>query len=122
MRIGVTLDDERGLSGNVCAHFGQCKFFLIVDVDENKKSIIKTEVVPNLAVHGGGGCLAVTEILKYKVTHVISGGMGMGAQQKFEFAGVKIFGCLGNVEDAIKSLLLNSLGGIEACKEHGDCH
>lgn len=120
MRIGVTLDSARGMEGNVCMHFGQCSHFLIVDVENGKIAV--TKVVPNTAQHGGGGCVAVDEILKYKVTHVIAGGMGMGAQQKFAAAAVKIFGYTGKVKEGLEMLLKNSLGGIEACREHGECH
>jgi len=125
MRVGVVLEDERGLEGDVCAHFGQCRFFFIADVDVANKKIVGTRVVPNTAVHGGGGCLAVDEILKHKVTHVIAGGMGVGAQNKFASAGVKVFGYSGNVRKAIDDLLKNALGGLEACKDHGEggsCH
>lgn len=125
MRVGVVLEDEKGLEGDVCAHFGQCKFFLLVDIDKDKKKVISSRIVPNTAVHGGGGCVAVDEILKYEVTHVIAGGMGMGAQQKFAQAGVGIFGFSGKVKDALDDFMNNALGGLDACKDHGNndsCH
>ncbi len=125
MKVGVVLEDESGLNGNVCAHFGQCKFFLLADVDKDKKRITSIKIVPNTAVHGTGGCVAVDEILKYSITHVIAGGMGMGAQQKFAQAGVQIFGYSGNVQKALDEFMNNALGGIDACKDHGyggGCH
>ncbi len=120
MRVGVTLEDERGLDGNVSSHFGQCEYFFISDVENNE--IKSGEVVPNTSQHGGGGCVAVDEILKHNITHVIAGGMGAGAQQKFAAANVKVFGFAGTVKDAINNLLKNELGGLGACSEHGDCH
>ena len=125
MRVGVVLEDEKGLEGDVSSHFGQCKYFLIADIDDDKKKIINTNIVPNLAQHGGGGCVAVDEILKHKVTHVIAGGMGMGAQQKFASAGVKVFGCSGKVQTALDNLMKDSLGGLDPCLDHGkgdECH
>jgi predicted Fe-Mo cluster-binding NifX family protein len=125
MRVGVVLEDETGVRGDVCAHFGQCKFFLLADIDKDKRKVTSTRIVPNTAVHGGGGCVAVDEILKYKITHVIAGGMGMGAQQKFAHAGVQVFGCSGNVQKALDDFMSNALGGLDACKEHGhggSCH
>ena len=125
MRVGVVLEDESGMQGNVCAHFGQCKFFFLADIDKDTKKITSTRIVPNTAVHGGGGCVAVDEILKYKITHVIAGGMGMGAQQKFAQAGVQIFGYSGKVQKALDDFMNNTLGGLDACKDHGDsggCH
>jgi len=120
MKVGIVLEDEGGLESNVSAHFGQCKYFLIADIENNE---IKNEkVVPNAAVHGGGGCVAVDEILKHEITHVIAGGMGAGAQNKFAQANVQVFGFSGRVKDAIDSFLKNSLNGLGMCREHGDCH
>jgi predicted Fe-Mo cluster-binding NifX family protein len=121
MKIGVVLGGPEGLEGEVSHHFGQCSHFLIADVKDGR--VAKTVVVPNGVQHGGGGCQAVGEILKHGVTHVIAGGMGMGAQQKFAHAGVSVFGFSGKAKDGIARLLEQSLGGIDPCKEHGgDCH
>ena len=120
MRVGVTLEDEKGMDGEVCLHFGQCKYFLIVDINDNK--VVESKVVPNTASHGGGGCVAVDEILKHNITHVISGGMGMGAQNKFAQANVKVFGYQGKVKEALNKFIEASLGGLGTCQEHGDCH
>jgi len=125
MRVGIVLEDESGMQGDVCAHFGQCKYFFLADIDKDAKKITSTRIVPNTAVHGGGGCVAVDEILKYKVTHVIAGGMGMGAQQKFAQAGVQVFGYSGKVQKALNDFMNNTLGGLDACKDHGNsggCH
>ena len=99
MRLGITLEDEKGLDSNVSLHFGQCGYFLIADIENGKVTNIK--VVPNSARHGGGGCVAVDEILKYDISHVIAGGMGMGAQNKFAQAGVQVFGYSGKAKEAI---------------------
>lgn len=119
MKIGVVLENNSGMNGNVCAHFGQCQNFFIVDIAQDGRTIEKTQIVPNNAQHGGGGCVAVDEILKHGVTHVIAGGMGMGAQQKFASRGVRIFGFEGKVQEAIDALLKDSLGGLSPCREHG---
>lgn len=121
MKIGVVLGDAGGFESEVCAHFGQCSHFLIVEASEGR--VTKGVVVPNGAQHGGGGCQAVSEILKHGVTHVIAGGMGMGAQQKFADAGVRIFGFSGKAKDGVAKLMAEGLrDGIEPCKEHGECH
>jgi len=120
MKIGVVLEDERGLDGLVSAHFGHCPNFLIVDIGADGKTILGSKIVPNPEQHGGGGCKAVDAIVTHNITHVIAGGMGMGAQQKFAMKGVKIFGFEGKVKDGIEALLKDSLGGIEPCKGHGD--
>lgn len=121
MKVGIVLEDDNGIHGNVCAHFGQCRNFLIADVDEKSRKLIASRIVPNTGVHGGGGCLAVDAILKQGVTHVIAGGMGMGAQQKFADAGVQVFGYAGKVRQALDDLLAGKLGGLESCRQHGSC-
>jgi len=55
MRVGVVLEDENGVHGNVCSHFGQCKYFLLAVVDPDNKRVVGSRIVPNAAVHGGGG-------------------------------------------------------------------
>ncbi len=125
MKVGVVLEENNGVHGDVCAHFGQCKFFLLLDIDKENKRVVGSRTVPNTAVHGGGGCVAVDEILKYNVSYVIAGGMGMGAQQKFANAGVSVYGFSGKVKDAIDAFMRDSLGGLDACKNHGEngvCH
>jgi len=117
MKLGVTLEDGLGLESNVSAHFGQCGFFLIADIENGKLG--NTRVVKNNSQHGGGGCLAVNDMLTHDVTHVIAGGMGMNAQLKFQNAGVKVYGYSGKVSDAVQDFLKNKLGGLEGCKEHG---
>jgi len=124
MKIGVTLNDAAGLESEVCVHFGQCSHFLLVDAEDGK--IKASKVVENKAVHGGGGCQAVSEIMKYGITYVIAGGMGMGAQQRFASAGIPIFSFCGKAKDAVEALLAGKISkGIEPCKEHekeGECH
>jgi len=117
MRVGITLEDERGLESNVAEHFGQCRYFLIVDIKDNQMTAMK--VVPNNAQHGGGGCLAVDEMLTHKVDSVIAGGMGGGAQQKFMRANVKVFGFSGKAQDAIRDFLKGPLANLDTCHEHG---
>jgi len=119
MKIGIVMEDDKGLNGCVSAHFGLCKFFFIADMekDKNKIKIANTRIVPNTASHGG--CAAVDEILKYQVTHVIAGGMGSSAQQKFDHAGVQVFRGSGNVQKALDDFMINALDGLDACREHG---
>jgi predicted Fe-Mo cluster-binding NifX family protein len=118
MRIGITLNDEKGLLSEVSQHFGQCKYFLLADIENGK--LVNEKVVPNTVVHGGGGCLTVDGLLQHDITHVIAGGMGSGAQQKFATNNVQIFGYSGIAKDGIDALLKNNLTGLGACN-HSDC-
>lgn len=119
MIAGITVNDELGLSGNVSEHFGQCKYFFLAEIEDGK--LKSSRVVQNTAVHGGGGCLAVDEIMKHNVSVVISGGMGMGAQQKFAQVGIKVFAFSGKVKDAVDSFIKNSLGNLGSCNHDKIC-
>jgi len=115
MRIGVTLEDSKGLEGNISLHFGQCSHYLIVDIEDNK--IKSSQVILNDSQHGGGNCAAVDVLRKYNITHVIAGGMGAGAQQKFQMAGIQVFGATGSVKEALNQLLNNLLTDLDSCKD-----
>ena len=117
MKIVVTLENDKGLNSELAMHFGQCKYFLIVDVENQE--IKNTKVVPNTFQHGGVGCTGVEQILRYNISYVIAGGMGRGAQQKLAQSGVEVFGYSGNVKQAIQELINNNLGELETCLNHG---
>lgn len=121
MKVGLVILENKGMDSIISEHFGQCENFLIAEIEDRK--VKSFDVHKNDVAHGGGGCKAVDEILKYGINYVIAGGMGGGAQMKFTNAGVKIFGFAGTAKDALDNFFKNELGGISACKEHsGDCH
>lgn len=120
MRIGITLDENKGLDSNVSMHFGQCAYFMLVEVENNK--IKSHKIIENALAHGGGGCPAVGEMLKHKINYIISGGMGAGAKMKFEAAGVEVFGFNGKAKDAVENLLKNNLKELGECKDSEHHH
>ena len=44
MRLGITLEDENGIYSNVSMHFGQCKYFLLADIENNKLNSIAQHI------------------------------------------------------------------------------
>ena len=106
--------------GKLCMHFGHCEEFAIVDVDDSTKSIKgTTKVTP--PPHEPG--LLPRWLHDQGTTHVIAGGMGMGAQEKFLAAGIQVFGYAGNVKAAVEDLIKKKLGGLTGCPGHeGGCH
>jgi predicted Fe-Mo cluster-binding NifX family protein len=107
MKVGVVLEDENGIYGNVSERLEQCKYFFLADIDTNKKKIIGTRIVPSAARHGGNERIVVDEILRYKVTHIIAGDIDMGAQRKFADAGVQVFDYSGKVKDSLNDFMNN---------------
>jgi ATP-binding protein involved in chromosome partitioning len=93
-------------AGKLCAHFGHCEKFVIVDVDDKNKTITgKEEAVP--PPHEPG---VIPKWLHEKGANVIiAGGMGMKAQQIFEECGIKVV--IGASADHPQTVVLNWLSG-----------
>ncbi len=72
--------------GKLCAHFGHCEAFAIIDTDSNGK-VIK-EVYENSPPHEPG--LLPRWLSQKGVNCVIAGGMGSRAQQLFVQQGVTV--------------------------------
>lgn len=92
--------------GMMCAHFGHCEHFAIIDVDEEKKKIIKKELIP-APPHQPG--LLPPWLARQGVKCVIAGGMGMSAQDLFMNHGVEVF--IGALENNPETAVLNHLSG-----------
>ncbi len=119
MRVAVILEDENGIHGNVCADFGKCKYFFLIDINKENKRGIHTRIVPNTARHGVDEGAVADELLKYRITHLIAGGMGTGAQEKLGQAGVEVLGYSGKVQEALDDFMNGVLDGLDTCRRHG---
>jgi len=103
MKVGISLEGENGLYSNVCEYFRECSHFFILDVDKNK--IISSRIVPNHAQYNVRECKVVDEILKYRITHLIAGSMGVAARKRFAQANVQVFRYSGKVKNVIENFL-----------------
>jgi predicted Fe-Mo cluster-binding NifX family protein len=82
MRIAIPVSD-----GQLSMHFGHCEEFALIDVDmENKKIIEKNMLIP--PQHEPG--VLPQWLNKLGANVIISGGMGMRAQQLFTQNGIKV--------------------------------
>jgi len=115
MKIGIAVEDESAFHANVCEQFGQCEYFFLVDVDIKKKVITATSIVPNTVPVDSDGCMAVDELLKHKVTHVIAGAIGASAQERFSAAGVKVFTYSGAIKNVLDDFLNHIFKDSEVC-------
>jgi len=75
MRIAIPVVD-----GRLAMHFGHCEKFVLIDVDPEKKEILKTETV-SAPDHVPG--LLPKWLAERGANTIIAGGMGMRAQQLF---------------------------------------
>jgi predicted Fe-Mo cluster-binding NifX family protein len=107
MKVGISLEDENGLYSNVCKHFQESSHFFILDIDKNK--IVSSRIVQNYVQHNSKESKVADEMLKYRITHLVAGKMGMAAQKRFREANVQVFRYSGNVKDAIDNFLKNNI-------------
>lgn len=100
MRIAVTYEN-----GNVFQHFGHTAQFKIYDAENG---IIEKEQLADTAGSGHG---ALAGFLKSLGTDVlICGGIGGGAQQALDQAGIRFYGGVsGSADEAVKALLEGKL-------------
>lgn len=117
--IAIPLED-----GYLCAHFGHCQTFAIVDV-ENNVIIEMKEVVPPDHVPG----LYPKWIAQFGVTDVIAGGMGQQAIMLFNQQNINAFvgAPIKPAKELVLDFLANNLSlSANYCNhdgqhEHGSC-
>lgn len=101
MKIAIPVAD-----GKVCAHFGHCQKFIVIDVDpESKKLISKIELTP--PPHEPG--VLPRWLSEQGVSLIIAGGMGMRAQQLFSQFNVNVI--VGANSDTADKVAMDYLNG-----------
>ncbi len=75
MKIAIPVAD-----GKLCAHFGHCAYFALINVDAEKKTILSQETVEPPPHEPG---LLPRWLGEKRVDVVIAGGMGKHAQRLF---------------------------------------
>ena len=115
MRIAATYEN-----GQIFQHFGHTEQFKVYDVEDGK--IISSEVVSTNG-SGHGALAGVLNALNIDV--LICGGIGGGARQALDAAGIKLYGGVsGDADQAVEALLAGSLNFNPdvQCSHHGDHH
>jgi len=96
-------------NGKVSAHFGHCEHFALIDVDEQKKAIIRRELVSSPGHEPG---LLPRWLADEGVTVVIAGGMGSRAQGLFQQNRIQVV--IGTLESDPEKAVLSYLNGMLA--------
>lgn len=88
-RIAVPSEGTGGLDDKRAAHFGHCRTFTLVDVENGE--VKQTSIVPN-APHVEGGCMVPVNLLaQHKVNALIVAGMGMRPLMGFRQVGIDVY-------------------------------
>ena len=82
MRYAVPVTD-----GRLAEHFGHCEYFALFDVDEERKTILKRELIPSPGHQPG---FLPAWLAEEGVSVVIASGMGSRAQSLFEESHIQV--------------------------------
>ena len=126
MKIAVTYEN-----GEIFGHFGHTEKFKIYEVEGKDIKSIKV-----IDTNGSGHSELVDFLVKNDVDTLICGGIGGGAKNAINEAGIKLYGGVeGNADSAVNSFLEGKLNfnpnvhcdhhdhnnGTHSCGPHG-CH
>ena len=112
---------REGLDSDICAHFGSCECFTIVEV--NGKTVGEVGLIGNGSEDGQHSCAAPAIALKSNGVHVVLVS-GIGGRPLLSLAekGIKVYaGAVGTVSDAVRDYnegLLQELSGTGTCSCH----
>jgi len=101
-KIAIPSMSDSGLESDVCAHFGSCEYFTIVDVQD--KAIAGIRAISNGSPDGEHNCAAPSIILKSNnVETVLVSGIGGRPLMSLTEKEIKVFaGAVGKVSDAVQ--------------------
>lgn len=118
MKIAIPSMSDIGLESDVCAHFGSCEYFTIVDLQD--KNIEGFKVISNMSPDSVHNCAAPSIILKSQnVETVLVSGIGGRPLISLAENKIKVFaGATGKISDAVQDYndgLLQELSANGTC-------
>jgi predicted Fe-Mo cluster-binding NifX family protein len=118
-RIAIPSMTEGGLESDICAHFGSCEYFTIVDISNGKPKDVCA--VSNASPDGVHNCAAPAELLKNNhVDAVIVSGIGGRPLVSLTIKGIRVFGgAFGRVSDALNDY---ASGALSELSDQGTCN
>jgi len=119
MNICIPTTNDDGLSSLVSGHFGSAPFFAIVDTETRAcRSMSNAN-----QTHAHGMCQPLAALAGQAIDGVVVGGIGMGALNKLQAAGIRVYrattGSVGEAVDAFVNGVLPEVTPATACAQHG---
>jgi predicted Fe-Mo cluster-binding NifX family protein len=112
--VAIAMEDDRGLDGEVAAHFGRCPFYLLVDVVDASIGASRTVANPYFEAHQPGVIPGFVAGLHADV--ILAGGMGPRAVALFGSYGIEIAtGAVGQARAVLQAWIDGRLRGIVPC-------
>jgi predicted Fe-Mo cluster-binding NifX family protein len=118
-KIAIPSMSDSGLESDVCAHFGSCEYFTIVDVQD--KAIADIKAIGNRSPDGEHNCAAPSIVLKsHNVESVLVSGIGGRPLMSLVEKNIKVFaGAAGKVSDAVQDY---NNGLLQELSTNGTCN
>ena len=102
MKIAVAAKGG-SLNAQMDERFGRCEYFIIVDSETMRFNAVFN---PSVTGSGGAGASAAREIAKHGAEVLITGNVGVNAQQALDAAGIKVVtGAGGTVKEVVEKYL-----------------
>ena len=108
MKIVVS-SDGKTLEDNVSDIFGRCKYFIIVDIENNE--IKNTKVIENIGATktGGAGISAAQLVAEKDAKVVISGNIGPRAMEVFDQFKIHVYTTTGKIKEVLEDFIKNEM-------------
>jgi len=118
-KIAIPSMSDSGLESDVCAHFGSCQYFTIVDVQD--KDIMGIKAISNGSPDGEHNCAAPSIILEsHNIEIVLVSGIGGRPLMSLTEKKIKVFaGAAGKVSDAVQDY---NNGLLQELSTNGTCN
>jgi len=115
MRIALSAENKAGLDSPISHHFGRCPAYVLVDVEDQEITSVRSIDNPYYQQHTPG---MVPEFIHNQGANVmISGGMGRKAIDFFREYGIEVAtGANGTVRTSLEEYLNGDLRGVSPCK------
>ncbi len=118
MRIGIPIEQNRGMESLPSLHFGSAPYFMVYDTESGEAKIIRNED----QVHAHGTCHPMSALTGEVVEAIIAGGIGARAIALLSGLGIKVYrstkGTARENIDRFKNNDLLELTPGDACGRH----
>jgi len=122
MKICFPVLENHGVESEVYGHFGSAPCFILVDMFTGEVAAL----AKGDGVHQHGACNPVAALDGREIKAIIAGGIGSGALQKLNAAGLRVFRAKsGTVGDNMKMLRASALAEFlpgDTCGGHAHGH
>ena len=122
MRVCFPVMENQGLESDVFGHFGSAPGFVMVDMLTSEVTAINNSD----QIHKHGACNPVAGLGGHQVDAIVVGGIGGGALQKLNRAGMRVFQAqVGSIRVNLELLRANTLLEFlpgHTCGGHGNDH